>query len=1049
MDFLQRWESKPLDDRRSAFGIEPTTTLDDPGSAVPVTPTQAAILASEAEAAPLSPYTITTAYDVTGVVDADLLARAVEETLKAHPVLNTAYQATAAGIESHLMPAAAVEVVRDVDLDTATHRIASEPIDPRTGPCTKAWVLQVANAASRAPDGDMSTSLALVVKTHHVVADGQSIATVAEQVCARYNGGSIDTSDQFRGLVQAGVVSTDEEPSDEALTWWREHLGSATPAHFPPDRPAGNNASRFRGGHRSFRVDEAAWAKSIAAASRESAGPSALLMLAVAAVCGRYSGEWDMVVGLSVSGRRSARLSSTVGPFADSLPIRVELEPTESVSDALARVAAGPASGNLEHEVPFSSLVRALRPRRESGLNPLYNVLVTTDAAGPQALALAGGGSMAPRPVMNDTARVPFQVTASNTPNGDVELRIDYAESMFTPQFIEQLGHDVVQALSDVARGGAVGDLGRRGSAADLGTVNADPAVDVDELFLQSVEVMGDEVAVEKGQVRLTYAEVADRVARLRAELLECGAATALVTADHGPDLVVALLGCLSARVAYVPVSDSLPDSRVEAIRIKAQTDVEIGSSSGGLRVTPHANGAVEWTDPNRPLERAYAMFTSGSTGEPKAVWVGRSALAEHVRAASKTEFVRAGERMLALTSPTFDISIDELLLPLVCGASIVFPEGGHGLCGVSDAAAEIRRGNVDVVHGTPSMMAALFAEGWGPESKIARVVVGGERLSQSMATEVVRRSRDARNVYGPTEATIWATQFRLRDDLAADPPIGTPLPGYLVRLVSSSNTEPVAPREVGHVLIGGPALALGYGEQPALTAEKFVVTEGVRWYDTGDRAKVVDGQIVFLGRSDDQVKVRGHRVELGEYESIASAVAGVGAVAAACDGERVYLLIKGSPDPTVIRGAFSRMPRAIRPDVVAVTADPMPLTSNGKIDRRAVIVAATAGETPSASSSTPAAGADVSTVVDDDVAEFEQWVLELWDMLLQRSVSRTANLFDEGGHSLILARTAAAARSDLGVSLRMSEMYDDPTAAGIALRLKSAALAEFAQGGS
>lgn len=1049
MDFLQRWESKPLDDRRSAFGIEPTTTLDDPGSAVPVTPTQEAILASEAEAAPLSPYTITTAYDVTGAVDADRLARAVEETLKAHPVLNTAYRSTVAGSESHLVAAAEVEVVCDADLDTATRRIASEPIDPQTGPCTKAWVLQATNAGSRTPDGDVSTSLVLVVKTHHVVADGQSIATVAEQVCARYNGGSVDTSDQFRGLVQAGVVSTDEEPSDQALRWWREHLGSATPAHFPPDRPVADSASRFHGGHCSFRVDETAWATSIAAAGRASAGPSALLMLAAAAVCGRYSGEWDMVVGLSVSGRRPVRLSSTVGPFADSLPIRVELDPTESVSAALARVAAGPASGNLEHEVPFSSLVRALRPRRESGLNPLYNVLVTTDAAEPQPLALAGGGSMAPRPVMNDTARVPFQVTASNTPNGDVELRIDYAESMFTPQFIEQIGHDLVQALSDVARDGAVGDLGRRGSGADLGTVDAEPAVDVDELFLRSVEVMGEQIAVEQGQVRLTYAEVAARVARLRTELLECGAATALVTAEHGPDLVVAVLGCLSARVAYVPVSDSLPDGRVEAIRRKARTDVEIGSASSGLRVTPHVRDAAETADPNQCIEPAYAMFTSGSTGEPKAVWVGRSALAEHARAASKEEFVRSGERMLALTSPTFDISIDELVLPLVCGASIVFPRGGHGLGGVADAAAEIRRGNVDVVHGTPSMMAALFAEGWGPESKIARVIVGGERLSQSMASEVLLRSHDARNVYGPTEATIWATQFRLCDDLAADPPVGTPLPGYVVRLVSASRTEPVAPREVGHVLIGGPALAHGYGEQPALTAEKFVVTEGVRWYDTGDLAKVVNGQIVFLGRSDEQVKVRGHRVELGEYEAIASAVEGVGAAAAACDGERVYLLVNGAPDPTVLQGAFSKMPRAIRPDVVAVTADPMPLTPNGKIDRHAVIAAATTSAASGASSSTPTAGAEVTTSVDDDVAELERWVLELWDMLLQRSVSRTANLFDEGGHSLILARTAAAARSDLGVSLRMSEMYDDPTAAGIALRLKSAALAEFAQGGN
>lgn len=1038
MEFLERWEALDVSERRDLFGSAGTGTAADPGDRRRATATQGAILGLELEAGEVSPYTIGYAFDLSGPYDDQRLVETVNATVRHHAILRTRYLIDDRGqVMSELSDEEFAVVVEDVvSADARVAELAAAPLGTSEGVVAidtvfSAWLLR---ASGSTPD-------VLVLKAHHIAVDGQSMGALVDEIIARYAGTYADEgTDQFRGLQEAGVVS-EADLSESAERWWRDYLGTAAAAMLPTEATP-TTSNRFIGGHRSFLVPARTWRGAVEAAGEAGAGAAALSLLVVAAVVARYTGDWDANLGLSVAGRSSARVMSVIGPFADSVPVRVELDPRERAVDAASRLVDGPGNGRLEHEAPFSRIVRALQPPRREGHNPIYNVLVTLDAEdGPKERQVVPGVTFVRRELLNETARVPFQVTVSSPTGQGTRLRLDYARGYYSDAFMEQVGRDLVQGFADLADGVRVGDLGRRDPGGLLVGAETSRSGDVVDRFWESVDVRGEQAAVRRGDEVLSYRELAAAARELAAELTEAQAGVAVVSVEHGADLVVTLLACLISGTAYVPVSSDLPPLRVEAMSRVTCADTAIrGSVPGGFTVSPWPGREPESRKP-QAMTGAYAMFTSGSTGEPKAVWVGREALSHYCGAAEDAGLVRPDERVLALTSPTFDISIDELLLPLLVGATTVFSGNGPGLLGVSEAVTLVNSGGVDVVHGTPSLMLALIADGWDPAAQVRRIVVGGERLVPEVAEQLLGRSSEVLNVYGPTEATVWATAARL-DVAAGNPPLGAPLAGYRIRVVAPHGGAEVAAGEVGEVLIGGPALAEGYGNAPELTAERFPDLDGERWYVTGDLARVVAGSLHFVGRRDSQVKVRGHRLELGELETVASSLPGVIGAAAAADDDQVFVLVRGAVDESTLRAEFAaRLPRAVQPDIVGVTADPLPLTPNGKLDRAAVKREALRVAVVTAEHQTALSSLDSSAPEDPERAEFESWVKERWEMMLQRPLTRTSNLFDSGGHSLLLARTAAMARSELGLRVPISDLYSNPSPAGVAALLHLEAL--------
>jgi hypothetical protein len=734
MDFLERWESKSPEERQSALQSEEQTLADDPRGSVAATDTQKAILTQEIESAPVSPYTLNFSYSITGPVAIDRIKRAVEDTLLSHPILNTRYLFKEDCLVSEYLFPAPIQLVETTTLEESLQKIVDVPINPKVGPCTNVFLLY----------GPGIENLLLLVKTHHLVTDGQSMDQFAREIVNRYNEVQPERVSQFRGLVREGILPAKKEAPKEVIDWWRNRLGSAEPSLFPV-KPEESSQGRFKGSHLIFSIDGQTWNAALAFVSKFGAGPSMLVTLAVAAVHGRYSGIWDSVFGMSVSGRSTTAFDSVIGPFADSKPMRVALEPSDSTTKALQHIVDFSRHEMPVHEIPFSTLVRELRVPRVSGLNPLYNVLITMDAARQEPLDLEGGARLVMKPLLNETARVPVPVPVQITVGGSVDagitLRVDFSSSMYSTEFMEQVGLDLVQAMADIPKDLPISDLGRRESFSELSTEGTSEAPDVLELFYRWSSLTPDKAATIKGNLSLTYLQLSERIENIRNQLKKMNARTAVVSAEYGPDLVVALLGCLAAGVEYVPVSDNLSADRVEKIKLQIEPDVDITSQQGDLSLTPVVKASKTEPDKTQSEGLAYAMFTSGSTGEPKSVWISRKALARHVAAASQAGFVEQDDCILALTSPTFDISLDELLLPLTQGATVVFPAGGHGLKGVKDAASVINRSEVSVVHGTPSMMETLIAERWGEGSDIRRVIVGGERLD---ATNAWKSSSDA-----------------------------------------------------------------------------------------------------------------------------------------------------------------------------------------------------------------------------------------------------------------------------------------------------------------
>nr|WP_265872091.1 non-ribosomal peptide synthetase [Streptomyces drozdowiczii] len=553
-------------------------------------------------------------------------------------------------------------------------------------------------------------------------------------------------------------------------------------------------------------------------------------------------------------------------------------------------------------------------------------------------------------------------------------------------------------------------------------------------MFAAQAAATPDAVAVIEGDTTLTYAEldaaVRRRAHRLRAQGAGPGALVGIALPRSAAQLV-AVLGTLTAGAAYLPLDPEHPAERLAFLRADSGITLETAADPGPedldrLPDAPSAPAPPARTDP------AYVLYTSGSTGVPKGVEVSHAALANLLAALRDTTGTGSGSRWLGLTSLSFDISTVELFLPLVTGGTVVLvPEGRHR---DGTALAElVDRHRLTHVQATPSGWRTLLAAGLHAPELVA--LTGGEALPDALARELHTAVGRLVNVYGPTETTVWSTAAALGPD---DPvTIGRPLANTRT-YVLDARLQPLPQGLTGELYIGGDGVAHGYRGRPGLTASRFVPDPygppGARLYRTGDLVRLTaDGRIAFAGRSDTQVKVRGHRIELGEIDTALGSHSQVAQAATvlreAPDGEPGRLVAYVVPAPTgvpptpeTLRDHLARrLPAAALPDAY-VTLDAMPLTPNGKLDRSALPEPPrerTTGETPVADAS------------DEGVTGT---VLAIWrDVLDLDDLGPDEDLFDLGGHSLTVTAIAGRIRKEYGVAVPFDVFFDSPTVHGVA----------------
>lgn len=906
----------------------------------------------------------------------------------------------------------------------------------------------------------------LVLCVHHAVCDGLSLLVVLRELLAHYAGAEPDgeAPPQFADYV---MWSAGDGPGAGGVT--AEHRGAAreffTAAlrgaplvlELPTDhrRPA---LQSYAGDRVPVRVDVVLADRLRRWSAARGVTLFSTLLTAYALVLARTAGADDLLVGLPVGNRAHAELDGTVGYLANTCPIRVDLRADPSLAEAVTQTHAA-LGGVLKHSgLPFGELVEMLSPPRSPDRSPVFQAMfglqqdVRRDYALPSLRAEVAD-------VDCGASRVDLSLFLFEERAGEVSGFLEYATELFerptvaglAARFRAVLGRlpeDASAAVSAVPLAAApeAYDGGRAGRL-DGGAL-AERRPPVWEQIRAVAARTPDAVAVVDDTGTLGYRRLIRRVTAVSSALRAAGARPGdhvAVHTERDARAVVAMLACWDAGCVYVPVDPAAPADRRRAILEGADpavvlcTDPDLvpdGHRSRALAVGRDAAGPEPGTaePPGSggpgPRDAAYVMFTSGSTGRPKGVVVGHDRLGGFLQAVGERIGPRAGDRLLALTTTSFDISLLELLGPLVAGGTVVVAPAGvqQDAAALADRLADPA---VTMAQATPAGWRLAAAAGWRPRPGLA-VLCGGEALPDDLGDLLAGGSAAAHNLYGPTETTIWSCSARLRSGERVV--IGEPLPGTHV-VVADGAMRPVPRGVCGELLVGGAGVALGYLGDPARTAARFLpdpARPGERLYRTGDLVRQrADGALEFIGRADDQVKVRGNRVELGEIEQALRALDGVTDAAAtvrdAPGGARIagYLVaaggvLGGEGTAAALRQALARtLPTALLPSEL-YEVDAIPLNPSGKTDRRAL-----------AGTGRPLTGA-AERVAPRTPAE--RAVAALWCELLQvPEVGVHDDFFLLGGHSALAATLLQRAELELAARVPVAEFFMEPTVARIA----------------
>ncbi|GHA44802.1 non-ribosomal peptide synthetase [Streptomyces tauricus] len=927
----------------------------------------------------------------------------------------------------------------------------------------------------------------LAVAIHHIAADGWSVATLARDLATAYAArcdGKRPTWEALPvrytdyALWQRRLLGDPGDPDGllhRQLAHWTSALANLPEElPLPYDRPRPALAS-YSGARVSLRID----AELHTALSELARGSGASLFMVLhaglAALLTKMGAGTDIPVGSVIAGRTDQALDDVVGFFVNTLVLRTDTSEDPDFTELLKRVRGTALEAYAHQDVPFEQLVETLNPPRSPARHPLFQVALSLDVDEAAVLALPGLRTSRLRiPTATAKFDLDIGVHEQRSAQGDclgLDITVDYATDLFDPGTVEDLAARWVRLLEAAVRDPSrpmsrldvLTDDERRLLADPDHSTNTQPAArTVPELFHEQVRATPDAVAVVAGDTTLTYAELDSRTNRLAQALAARGVGAEDIVAIALPrsrDLVPALLAVLKAGAAYLPLDPDYPARRIEAMVEDARpvlllTD-SITSASGGFG-TGLPRLLLDAPDTVRELTRlpdtapatmlspdhpAYVIYTSGSTGTPKGV-VARHAGVANIATQYRSEvFGPAAERLdgrplrVALTaSVSFDASWGQLAA-LMHGHELHVPDAATW----TDAdrfAAWLIDHRIDTVDVTPSYMRALvdrclFTNGrWRP----GVAVLGGEELPERLWREL--RAVDglaAHNMYGPTECTVDAVQARL--DTAATPVIGRPVPATRAHVLDAA-LRPVPPGVAGELYVAGVGLARGYLRRPGLTAQRFVADPygppGTRMYRTGDLARRrADGQLVFVGRADSQVKIRGHRIEPGEVEAVLASHPRIAQAAVMPHVHRgeTHLAAYAVPaagaekaDPGELRSFLrERLPAYLVPSVFLVL-DSLPLTPNGKLDRDALPVP---DLTPAA-----AAGRAPSTPEERTLCELFAEVLDL------PAVGPDDDFFALGGHSLLATRLAGRIGETLTVPFNLSALLEAPTPAGLARRL-------------
>lgn len=1016
-----------------------------------------------------SALTISATLRLQGALDTEALQASVRQVVARHENLRTRY-ATVEGLGVPVIDATGGFQLQSTDLsriekrrrEAEANRLlldeGSHPFDLANGPLFHIRLIRLDDAEHIA-----------LVGMHRLIADSCSLQILIREVIALY---VARVADRALPLAELPVQYADYALWQRRLlqgdvlrrhvAYWTGRLAGAPPElTLPTDRlrPA---VQTFGGAAVPFVLSSRLSAALADLARREQATLHMVLVAGFALLLSRYSNQDDIIVGVPAANRHRQALKGLIGLLENTLALRVDLSGRPSFREFLQRVKAATVEANRHDDLPFEKVVEELQHVRDLSRHPLFQVSFALQDAPEQSLEFPGLKVQLSAGEQT-TTQFDLAFLVHETPLG-LRGSAAYATDLFDPSTIERMtGHYetlLAEAVADPLR--PVDQLPLLSEAEHrqiLLTWN-DTAADyprdrcLHHLFAEQAARTPQATALAFEGQCMSYDELERRSNQLAHYLRSVSVGPDVVVGlciERSLGMVVGLLGILKAGGAYLPLDPGYPQERLAYMLEDARVAVLVTQDWLVERLPKHDARLVrlnaDWkeigqqpaTTPDsgaHATNLAYVIYTSGSTGKPKGVMSVHIGIVNRLLWMAEHYRLTSADRVLHKTPFSFDVSVWELLWPLISGARLVLARPGGHLDPLYLASLIVQE-KVTVAHFLPSMLRTFLDLGALDRcTSLREALCGGETLPFELVRLFLGRSR-ARltNVYGPTEASIGMTFWHgsLRPDGVV--PIGRPIANAQAYVLHPVSLAPVSIGIAGELYIGGVQLARGYLHRPGLTAEKFVpnpFARGERLYRTGDLVRwLADGNLEFLGRIDHQVKLDGYRIELGEVEAALLACRGVEhAVVVVRDdepgGRRLvgYVVAKGSapPDALELRAHLkARLPHYMVPSTFVVL-DALPVTPNGKIDRNALPV-------PKSRSGQYIAPRDQSELI----------LQRIWEKLLAVSpISINDDFFELGGRSLLAASLVAACNREFAIELPLRVLFDHPTIEALAIAIRN-----------
>jgi amino acid adenylation domain-containing protein len=1020
-------------------------------------------------------YNIPVAVRLEGRLDTDALEKSLHEIVRRHEILRTRYETMDGYAIQCVEPECEIPLltedlsgVPEQDRLAVMLRRAEEEgrrlFDLRVAPMLRARVLRLAEQDH-----------VLLLTMHHIASDGWSAAVLMTEMVQLYKAftsGSPsplpDLKIQYADYAAWQRKWLQGEVLEQQLGYWREQLSDLPSLELPTDHPRPLQPSRASSSQ-SLHLSAELTQKLQELCRAEGATLFMAVLAAWQIVLGRWSRQHDIVIGTDVANRGRAELEPLIGYFVNQVVLRVSLSGDPAFRQLLGRVREMCLNAYDHQDVPFERVVEELAPDRDLSRNPLFQVIFVWENI-PGGGRLEAPGLKASIPSVDPgTVKFDLKLTVSESEHG-LYGAMSYSTDLFEASSVRRMLRQLERVLEQMAANpeqhlaevDVLDEAERQLLLMEWNQTSRQwpPEVCAQQMFEEQAERRAAETAVVCEEQRLSYQELNRRANQLGHYLAEMGVGPEMrvgICMERSVEMVVAILAVLKAGGAYVPLEPGYPVERLGYMVENAQAAVLLTQERLRERL-PVSWAQVISVDQEQERERigrqsgenlekrtrqenlAYVIYTSGSTGEAKGVGIEHRQLVNYVRGVVEEMGMKEGEKLALVSTFAADLGNTVLYPSLCCGGElhvISAERAGDGRL----LAEYFEREKVECVKITPSQLKALLSGGGRKVLPCRRLVLGGEAWSWEWLEELGGEC-EVMNHYGPTECTVGAVAGpverngngkeaaagEMRSARSGNVPLGRPLKNVQV-YVLDARMKPVGVGMKGELYIGGAGVGRGYLQRAGMTADRFIPdgfsgVEGARLYRTGDVVRwLEEGKLEYVGRSDEQVKIRGYRIEPGEVAAVLEQQSGVAeAVVVARDessGEKRlvgYVVEREGEriDKAELRQSLQRvLPEYMVPSAIVVL-EAMPLTANGKLDRRAL---------PAPEWGTGEAGYEGPSTAT------EEMLAGIWGQVLGvERVGLRDNFFELGGHSLLAAQVMARVRTVLGVELPLTSIFQQQT---------------------